>query len=65
MQRMTPDVLVSDIGMPGQDGYEFIHQVRMLGEPGGRVPAVARSWPCLARVSVASGRAVDHDPTME
>ena len=35
------DVLVSDIGMPGEDGYEFICQVRMLGERGGRVPDVA------------------------
>ena len=40
--REKPDVLVSDIGMPGRDGYEFIREVRAL-EPdeGGRVPAVA------------------------
>ena len=37
-----PDVLVSDIGMPGGDGYAFIRTVRAL-EPvaGGRTPAVA------------------------
>jgi CheY-like chemotaxis protein len=35
-----PDVLVSDIGMPGEDGYELIRKVRMLGE-GGRTPAIA------------------------
>ena len=36
-----PDVLVSDIGMPREDGYELIRQVRSLGpERGGRIPAV-------------------------
>jgi PAS domain S-box-containing protein len=36
------DVIVSDIGMPGQDGYAFIAAVRALGaERGGRTPAVA------------------------
>jgi len=35
-------VLVSDIGMPDVDGYEFLRRVRQLGpERGGAVPAVA------------------------
>jgi PAS domain S-box-containing protein len=35
-------VLISDIGMPGEDGYEFIRRVRALPpEAGGRTPAVA------------------------
>ncbi|UQA62553.1 response regulator [Polyangium aurulentum] len=33
-----PDVLVSDIGMPGQDGHEFIRRVRAAGKA---IPAVA------------------------
>jgi PAS domain S-box-containing protein len=38
----NPDVLVSDIGMPGEDGYELIRKVRALPpERGGRVPAIA------------------------
>jgi signal transduction histidine kinase/ActR/RegA family two-component response regulator len=38
----VPDVLVSDIGMPGEDGYSFIRRIRALPpERGGRVPAVA------------------------
>jgi PAS domain S-box-containing protein len=41
IMRERPDVLVSDIGMPGGDGYELIRQVRMLGEDVGRLPAVA------------------------
>jgi PAS domain S-box-containing protein len=37
-----PDVLVSDIGMPGADGYTLIRQVRALGPAaGGDVPALA------------------------
>lgn len=38
---MPPDVLVSDIGLPGHDGYELIRRVRMLGDGLGRVQAVA------------------------
>src|ERR1051325_1921417 len=42
MQKDLPDVLISDIGMPIEDGYELIRQVRKLGkENGGRVPAIA------------------------
>ena len=37
-----PDVLVCDIGMPGEDGYSLITRVRALGpEGGGQVPAAA------------------------
>jgi PAS domain S-box-containing protein len=37
-----PDVLISDIGMPGEDGYSLIRRVRELpAESGGRVPAIA------------------------
>ncbi|HTF38401.1 MAG TPA: response regulator [Blastocatellia bacterium] len=37
-----PDVLVSDIGMPGQDGFDLIAMVRSMGpERGGDIPAIA------------------------
>jgi len=36
------DVLVSDIGMPGEDGYSLIRKVRALGKEGaGALPALA------------------------
>jgi CheY-like chemotaxis protein len=39
---LKPDVLVSDIGMPDEDGYSLIARVRaMPADAGGRVPAVA------------------------
>lgn len=37
-----PDILISDIGMPGTDGYAFIRQVRQLTpQRGGKVAAIA------------------------
>ncbi len=37
-----PDVLLSDIGMPEEDGYSLIRKVRALPESeGGKVPAAA------------------------
>jgi two-component system, chemotaxis family, CheB/CheR fusion protein len=39
-----PDVLISDLGMPGEDGYELIRQVRLLPfDAGGRLPSLAVS----------------------
>jgi signal transduction histidine kinase/CheY-like chemotaxis protein len=37
-----PDVIISDIGMPEEDGYSFIRRVRELAaDAGGRTPAAA------------------------
>jgi len=42
LRRWRPDVLVSDIGMPGDDGYVLIRKVRALGpEEGSQVRALA------------------------
>jgi signal transduction histidine kinase/CheY-like chemotaxis protein len=40
----TPEVLLSDVGMPNMDGYALMRQVRARGpEHGGNVPAIAVS----------------------
>jgi signal transduction histidine kinase/CheY-like chemotaxis protein len=42
IDREQPDILISDIGMPGEDGYRLIKKVRALPpQQGGRIPAVA------------------------
>ena len=42
VREWRPDVLVSDIEMPGEDGYSLIRRVRALDEDwGARTPAVA------------------------
>jgi two-component system CheB/CheR fusion protein len=42
LEDFRPQVIVSDIAMPGEDGYSFIRQVRALApERGGLVPAAA------------------------
>jgi CheY-like chemotaxis protein len=41
-RERAPDVLLSDIAMPGEDGYALIRQVRAMGaDRGGRIPAAA------------------------
>jgi len=42
IEARWPDVLVSDIGMPGEDGYDLIRRVRRLEAARGRhIPAIA------------------------
>jgi PAS domain S-box-containing protein len=41
IETSEPQVLVSDIGMPGTDGYELIRQVRADGHTTDRLPAIA------------------------
>ena len=39
-----PDVIVSDLAMPGEDGYTLMNRIRKLSaEDGGEIPALALS----------------------
>lgn len=52
-----PDVLISDIAMPEEDGYMLVGRIRMLGaEQGGRTPAIA--------ITAYAGRA-DHERAID
>lgn len=49
-----PDLLISDVRMPDEDGYSFIRRVRALGQArGGSIPAIALT-------ADATGAAHDH-----
>jgi CheY-like chemotaxis protein len=42
IKSWKPNCIVSDLGMPGEDGYELIKKVRALGKKdGGKIPAIA------------------------
>lgn len=42
LEKDRPNMIISDIGMPGEDGYAFIGKVRSLSdEEGGNIPAAA------------------------
>src|SRR6185503_12723327 len=43
LAAVRPDVLVSDIAMPGEDGHALIRQVRALSAGGTGMPSVALS----------------------
>ncbi|BAY73656.1 response regulator receiver protein [Nostoc linckia NIES-25] len=42
LPQLQPDILISDIGMPNEDGYTLIRKIRALKpDMGGKVPAIA------------------------
>jgi signal transduction histidine kinase/ActR/RegA family two-component response regulator len=41
LESFTPDVLISDIGMPGEDGYSLLRRVRIQGGALATLPAIA------------------------
>ncbi len=42
VEQWKPDLLISDIGMPGESGYDLIRKVRALpADRGGAIPAIA------------------------
>ncbi len=61
LDSWKPDVVVSDIGMPGMDGYEFIRELRSRApDRGGHIAALALT--AFARLEdVARARANGYD----
>ena len=51
LPNLSPDVVVSDIAMPGMDGYEFIQKLRELIHP-----RSGREVPVIALTACASGQ---------
>lgn len=50
-----PDVIVSDIAMPGEDGYSLMRKIRALDpDRGGQIPAIAVTAYASARDSLAA-----------
>jgi PAS domain S-box-containing protein len=41
LESSTPDVVISDIGMPGMDGYQFMRRMRAAEPKSRRTPALA------------------------
>src|SRR5678815_1677960 len=41
IEDWKPDVVVSDIGLPEMDGYDFMRRLRELEGNGARIPAIA------------------------
>jgi signal transduction histidine kinase/CheY-like chemotaxis protein len=42
LRAAPPDILISDIGMPGKDGYEMMREIRgFAATDGGQIPAAA------------------------
>jgi PAS domain S-box-containing protein len=39
--HFAADIVISDIGMPDQDGYAFMHRLRALAGPVAAIPAIA------------------------
>jgi len=58
LEREKPHILVSDIAMPGEDGYALLKKIRALPpERGGRTPAIALTAHSLVQDRLQSLRA--------
>jgi CheY-like chemotaxis protein len=49
LDRAAPDLIVADIGLPGEDGFDLMRKVRARQGPEAQVPAVALTAWGMAR----------------
>lgn len=58
-QSLQPDILIAELFMPVEDGYQLIHQLRQFNAAeGGRIPAIALttySLPQIEREATQAG----------
>jgi len=70
MEQFRPDVLVADIGMPGEDGYSLIRKIRACpSDHGGLTPAIALTayagdvnWKCALEAGYQKHMTKPADP---
>jgi signal transduction histidine kinase/CheY-like chemotaxis protein len=43
VEARPPDLIIADIGLPGEDGHSLLRRIRALGPPASDVPAIALS----------------------
>jgi signal transduction histidine kinase len=58
LKDTRPDLLIADIGMPGEDGYSLLQSIRTLEPPDAHVPAIAltaHSRPEDVQQAIAAG----------
>jgi CheY-like chemotaxis protein len=49
LDRSAPDLILADIGLPGEDGFDLMRKVRARPGPEARVPAIALTAWGMAR----------------
>src|SRR5688500_13904293 len=54
-ERHMPDVVVTDLSMPGVDGIDAIRQLRERGNPASAIVLTMPSDPALAKAALAAG----------
>ncbi|MBV8485732.1 MAG: response regulator [Verrucomicrobia bacterium] len=55
VQEIRPDVVLSDINMPGRSGLQFLADIRNLGPDRGEVPIIAMTAYVLDQAVVNAG----------
>ena len=55
VREIRPDLVLSDINMPGRSGLQFLADIRSLGPDRGKVPVIAMTAYVLDEAVVNAG----------